>query len=470
MTEKKKSFKMPHLFWIMFGILLIASVLTYIIPAGNFALDANENILPDSFSYLNKQTPITPWRTLTMVYDGLVGSGFIIWIVLAAGAMTGMVMATGAIDDIINWSIYKLQDKNESILISVMFVLMVYLGGFGGSDALIAVVPIGVIFSKKLKLDPIVALGVTTFATLIGFGTGPVNTSTSQMLFEVPLYGTFFTMFIIMNLFMVVGLFFLLRYVKKIKKDPTKSLMYSEGWDPEKIDTNDSVEDVIGSTQKTMPKKSILIFAIYLIQYLTIVLYPIIGSGKTSQFAFIVSINIIVAITVGFIAGFSFDKIGNEFAKGLSAMAFVAFVIGLARVLSMVLIDGNIMDTIVYVLTRPLLQLPRAFSSIFMTGLIGLLDIVVPSSASKSATLIPILKPVLETLNIDANIGVHAFQYGDAFGNFLSPALGWLVGSCVMAEVPFPKWVKWVLPIIVVFFIIAFIIIFLMTNFNYQPF
>ena len=88
-----------------------------------------------------------------LVLQGLINSGAVIWTVLVMGAMTAVVMATGAIDELLNWAIYKLKDKNENILISIMFILMVYLGGFGGSDALIAVVPIGVVFCKKLKLD-----------------------------------------------------------------------------------------------------------------------------------------------------------------------------------------------------------------------------------------------------------------------------------------------------------------------------
>lgn len=157
---KKKSFKMPHLFWIMLGLLVVASLLTFVIPAGEFATDEAGNILGDQFNYLGHQTPVNPWQMLMMVLDGCIGSASVIWTVLCAGAMTAVVMATGAIDEFLNWAIYKLKDKNENILISIMFVLMVYLGSFGGSDALIAVVPVGVIFCKKLKLDPICAIGV----------------------------------------------------------------------------------------------------------------------------------------------------------------------------------------------------------------------------------------------------------------------------------------------------------------------
>lgn len=57
---KKKAFKMPHLLWIMLGLLLIASILTYIIPAGQFATDEAGNVLGDQFNYLGYQTPVNP--------------------------------------------------------------------------------------------------------------------------------------------------------------------------------------------------------------------------------------------------------------------------------------------------------------------------------------------------------------------------------------------------------------------------
>ena len=60
--KAKKGFKMPHLFWIMMGLLLFACLLTYIIPAGEFAVDENGKILGDQFSYLGHQTPVAPWR------------------------------------------------------------------------------------------------------------------------------------------------------------------------------------------------------------------------------------------------------------------------------------------------------------------------------------------------------------------------------------------------------------------------
>lgn len=124
---KKKAFKMPHLLWIMLGLLLIASILTYIIPAGQFATDEAGNVLGDQFNYLGYQTPVNPWQMLMMIVDGFSGSAAVICTVLSMGAMTGVVLSTGAFDDILNYAIFKLKDKGEMVLISGLFILMVYL-------------------------------------------------------------------------------------------------------------------------------------------------------------------------------------------------------------------------------------------------------------------------------------------------------------------------------------------------------
>lgn len=465
-AKQKKSFKMPHLFWIMFGLLMLTSVLTYIVPAGQFATNPETGkIMGDQFGFLGYQTPVSPVQVFFMILDGLTSSSLIGWSVMVSGATVAIVMGTGAFDNFLNWAVYKLKDKDDSILVMVMFALMVYLGAFGGSDALIAIVPIGVMFAKKLRLDPICAIGVSTYATLLGFGTGPTKQATTQLLMGVQIYGTFFTMFISMNVFMIVGMIFLLQYVKKIRKNPQLSLMWDEGWRP---------EEVAGGTDALKEEKlswrTVVVLIIYISQYLVIVLYPMITGDTSKTFPMMIALSMVVSISCGIIGQFSFDKIGNEFSKGLASMAFVAFVIGLAKVMSNIMTTGNILHTIVYWLTLPLMSLPRSVASIGMTGVIALVNMIIPSASSKAAILVPILQPISEALGMMPELAVQAFQYGDGFSNMISPFLGWTVGSCVTAGVPFPKWVKWALPKVLAFIALSFVIMFALTELGWKPF
>ncbi len=461
MEKSKKGFKMPHLLWIMMGLILVSCMATYLIPAGQFAINEAGDVLGDQFSYLGHQTPINPWQAMMMIRDGMAGSATIIFVVMISGANIGVILSTGAIDDFMNWAIYKLKDKGKNVLIILMMVLMAYLGGFGGTDALIAVVPVGVLFAKKLKLDPICALGVTTFSTLLGFGTGPAQQATTQMLIGVPPYSSFITRFIVMNLFIVVGIIMLLRYVKKIEKNPEASLMYSEGWRPE---AEISAEEEAALLKKVdLNWRKIFVIGIFFCQYIIIVAYSLLGGDSSKMFDFMMAVMLIAMILVGIFGGMSADDLGYAFGKGLASMAFVGFVIGLARVISLILGEGNVIHTIVYVLTRPLMGLPKSVSSVGLTAVIALINPIIPSATSKAAILIPIIKPVAEALGMNLHLAVMAFQMGDGFTNLVSPLLGWMIGSCAMANVPYQKWLKWVFPKVLIFLGIAFIIILLLT-------
>ena len=458
---KKINFKMPHLLWLMLGLVVLSCLATYIIPAGKFVVDSDGKILADQFEYLGNQTPISIWQGFCLIKDGLVGASTIIFVVMISGANIHIMLETKAIDNFMNWSLHKMKDKNKSILIILLFFLMAYLGGFGGTDALIAVVPIGILFSKKLKLDPIVALGVTTFATLIGFGTGPAQQAPTQMLMGIAPYSSFFTRFAYMNFFTIVGIMMVLNYVKKIQRNPENSLMYGEGWNPNEVKNDIDEDSLIKETHITW--KTVLILVVFFAQYLIIVLYPLLGGDNSKLFNVMIAVLTISSLIIGLLGGMSGDELGKQFGAGLATMAFIGFVIGLAKVISLILNDGNVIHTIVYVLTKPLRFLPESVTNIGIAIVVSILNPLIPSATSKAAILVPIIHPVAETLKLNLNIVIVAFQLGDGFTNLISPLLGWMVGSCVMAEVPFSKWVKWVFPKVIIFMLLSFVLIYILT-------
>lgn len=459
--KEKKQFKMPHLLWIMFGIILLSCLATYLIPAGQFATNEAGEIVGTEFQYLGYQTPVSPWEALMKMKSGLVGAATIMFVVMVSGATINVVLKTGVLDDLMNWAVYKLKDKGTSLLIALMMILMAYLGGFGGTDALIAVVPIGILFAKKLKLDPICALGVTTFASLIGFGTGPAQQATTQMLMGVTPYSAFFTRLLIMNFFLAAAVIMVLGYVKKIRKNPEASLLYDSGWRPEYAQADVDENQILKKVD--MNWRKIAVIAIFIGQYLVIAMYSLLGGDSSLTFDFMIAVMLCTMILVGFIGGMTPEELGQNFAKGLSSMAFVAFVIGLAKVISLVLGDGNVIHTIVYVLTKPLMELPKSVASIGLTIIVSIINPIIPSATSKAAILVPIMKPVAEALGMQLNLAVVAYQMGDSFTNLLSPLLGWMIGSCVMADVPFAKWFRWVFPKVLLFILLACLIVFVLT-------
>lgn len=454
--KKKKQFRLPHLLYIMLGIIFIAWAATYIIPAGNFGKTPDGKIDGTVFNYLGQQTPVSLSRLLFMFMEGMMNSSIVIFIVLMTGANLGVILETGAVDEFLNWSIYKLRNKSASVLVPMIFILMVYLGAFGGSDALIAIVPIGILFAKKLKLDPICGLLTTFLPSMIGFGTGPTKPMVPQMMMGVPLFSGFGFRMISMNLFMLIGLFFTMRYINKITKDPTKSVMGNTDWLSEENNEDLEIKEVHLSI------RSILVLVILITQYLVMVWYSLVIKERVFEFNF--GFFIFTTILAGFVGGMKADDIGNAFAKGLGDLAFVVFIIGLASVVSLLLKEGNIIDTIVYNITRPLMGLNRGLSAIGIDVVITIINPIIPSATSKAAILMPIIQPVTDALGMHPQIAVQAFQYGDGFTNLISPALGWTMGSLTMAKVPYNKWVKWIIVPLITFVIVGFILMYVIVQ------
>lgn len=90
--------------------------------------------------------------------------------------------------------------------------------------------------------------------------------------------------------------------------------------------------------------------------------------------------------------------------------------------------------TIAYYASLPLQNLGAGFASIGISIVVSLLNFFIPSASAKAAALVPIVKPMAETLGIPLQVATQAFQIGDGFCNLISPFLGW-----TMAAWPLPR-------------------------------
>ena len=179
---------------------------------------------------------------------------------------------------------------------------------------------------------------------------------------------------------------------------------------------------------------------------------------------FMVAISLVTAVIMGFFAKFNSTKIADTIARGLADMAFVGIIIGLARVVSLILNQSNIIDTIVYVLTRPLLEVGLGTSTVLMVITFGAINFLIPSATAKAAILIPIVAPIADAIGLDPQLAIQAFQFGDGFTNQISPVLAWLLGSCAMAGVSYGTWVRWVFPKILLFLALSCVIMLLLVS------
>lgn len=373
-----------------------------------------------------------------MILPGLTSSGQVIGLLLCGGGFSGVVLATGAIDRMVDFAIYKFKNKGLSILIPIVFFIYCFVGGFQGGDQIIAMVPIGLAFAKKLRLDPVVGLSVV----LLAFHVGGLSSPTSyamlpQLMMGVELYSGFGTRVLMWAILSVVGMLLVLRYAKKVAKDPNNSILPTEEWYNE-LDT--------GSTEvkeASITGCDIAVVVLFLLQpIVALILVTGLGMGTPATAATM----IIMAIIIGLVHGFNGDQIGGAFAKGTAGMAFVGFIIGVAASLSTVMNTGNIIHTIVHYACMPLNGLSTGVAAVGMNLVITFINLFIPSASAKAAVLVPIVQPMCEMLGVTLQVGVQSFMYDDKLTNIISPVLGTTVAALALAKIDYTKWVKWVLP------------------------
>jgi len=454
-TKKKAGFKLPHLMFLMLGLLIFMSLMTYVIPAGAYGVNPDGSLDGNTFNLLGHQTPVNPWTAMVNILTGLQNSSYVIAILLVNGGAIGVILGTKAIDRIVDYALFKLKDKGVVVLVPAVVFMIGMLGAFGGGDHLVALIPVGIMLAKKLRVDPVMAIGLTTFAVFMGSSWSPTAPIIHWTMMDLPLYSGFPVRFGMMILITLLNCFFVTRYALKVHKDPSKSALGDTSWTADLEVENDTLKEV------TLKPTDLAITFLFFFQYVLIVVgMSVLGMPRGIQPA----IMIISCVICGLLAGWKGDDIGNAFAKGCGGMAFICFIIGVANSMSIVMTDGNILHTIVYYACLPLRGLGKGFASIGISVVITFINLFIPSASAKAAILFPIVKPMCEALGLTAQVGVQAFQIGDQFTNAISPCLGMTVASCAAAGVPFDKYVKFAIRIVIPLWLISLAVLYVLST------
>ncbi|MEG0764150.1 MAG: TIGR00366 family protein [Oscillospiraceae bacterium] len=436
---KKPALRAPNLLVLIFALILVASLLTYIVPAGQFNIGENGRVIAGTYHSV-EQTPVSPWQAISMIFEGMNASGYIIFVIMLMGGCITAVLATGAVEQLISYAIYRLHKKNVLLLVPCCIVLMALLASFGGSDAFIAFIPVGIIFARRLRLDPIAAVAVFFMSSFVGFFSGPFIMSTQAMA-GVPPFSGFVVRICVLIAIITFTCFYITRYCKRVISNPEHSLMGNTDWLQECFDEDAPQQEV------KLDKRAVITLVLLIGSFAGLAIaLPIFNLG----YAELVGVLILVVIATGLLYGKSLSDIADGFSKGVMSMSGIAIIVGMARTISLVLDSGSILHTVIYVITQPLSYCGAGIAAILLFLSNAFINLFIPSCSGQAAVVIPLMLPVGEVLGITPQVVVSAFIYGDGLTNLCIPTFGVLVGALMMAKVPFGKWLKFVVPFVVI--------------------
>lgn len=443
MKEKKK-LQFPDVYALLFLMCVAAMIATWFIPAGTFerVQDGNINkVVAGTFQYVDAN-PQTPWDMMKAVYQGFINSANTIFMIFFCGAAVAILEESKALSTAFAVLAKKLKGKEWLAIAIVMYALGLgnCAGAFGNLG--IAIIAIGIFLAKSMGGDAFLGFLITYFGLMSGMSIGFANPNIvglAQTIAELPIFsGTpprAAACIVNITFLFLVTLF----YYKTIKKDPAKSLNYKPGLKPSDYMGLESLGGG-AAVEAKLTKRQIANIVFFAAGVCCCVYFTIKNSWGTKEIA---SWFLSLGIISGIISGFGMNRIAKVFIKGCQPMVFASFMVGLATTVSLILTNGQVMDTIVNALSIPLNYMGATLGSGFMVIINAVINLLIPSGSGQAAVVMPLMTPLADLSGITRQVAVQAFQFGDGLSNLATPLNGPLMGCLAIAGVSFPKYFKW---------------------------
>ena len=458
--------RIPHTFTIVFALIVLAAVLTWVVPAGEFvrqSIEVNgatrEVVVNDSFHYV-ESSPQT-WQIFSALYNGFVDKADIIIFILMVGGAFWILNNSHAIDvgvmaflrSVRRLGRYKLIRKLgvDNIIITMVMLLFSLFGAvFGMSEETIAFVVVFIPLAIQMGYDSIVGVCMCYVAAHVGFAGAMLNPFTigiAQGIADLPLFsGLEYRMFC-WALLTVVGIAFVLWYAHRVKAKPERSPVHKlDDYWRERVESNQ---------ETTLTLRHGLILVLLLLTIVALVVGVLAWGWYIEEIS---ALFLAMGIVSGIIDRQGADNIAKLFLAGCKDILSAALVVGLASGIIFILRDGRVIDTILYGLSRSLGELGEMASLGVMYLFQTLLNIVMPSGSAKAALTMPIMTQFADQIEVSRQTTVLAFQFGDGFTNMLTPTSGVLIGVLGIARIPYGTWLKWAWKFILALIVLGFLL------------
>lgn len=411
-----------------------------------------EVVVPGTYKKV-EANPQGIWSFLVAPIKGFQRAAEIIGFIFLVGGAFGIVNATGAIETglsrLISFSTNKPHYK--SIIIPIVMLLFSIAGAtFGMSEEVLVFILITIPLALALGYDSIVGVAMPFIGAGAGFAgafSNPFTVGVAQGISNVDMFSGWEYRLVVWFAFTLAAIVYVMWYARRIEKAPELSSML----DIDKQREKSNVEDI-----PTFNWKHKLV----LFELLISLILLIVGVSKWGWFIQEIAG---LFIGLGFVAAFTFslstERTTSAFLSGAKDMMTAAIVIGLTNGLLIVAIEGKIIDTILHVLADSAKGLPKAISIQIMFLFQGFLNFFMPSGSGQAALTMPIMAPLSDLLGISRQTSVLAFQLGDGLFNMIIPTSGVTMGVLAIGKVPFDKWFKWLLPLMIAFVAIGMLLL-----------
>ncbi|MEE8823365.1 hypothetical protein LASUN_09750 [Lentilactobacillus sunkii] len=488
-TPKKRRFKMPSAYTILFLIIIFVAILTWIIPAGQYSTDKAGNIIAHTYKAV-ASNPQGIWDVFSAPIYGMVGNDTtegaisVSLFILVIGGFLGVVNQTKALDDGIATVVSKYKGK-EKVLIPLLMILFA-LGGstYGMAEETIAFYPLLIPVMIGVGFDSLVAVAIVLVGSQVGCLASTVNpfaTGVASQTLHISPGDGIISRAVLFVIVVAISILFVYRYAAKIEKDPSKSYVFEQREeDLKRFALNH--EDQPGTKMTGRQKAVLYMFGLtFVIMIMGLIPWdqinknwtfftsftksvqnvPFLGSLIGSNlvpfgswyFTEITTLFFLMAIIVMFVFHMKESTFIESFLAGMSDFMGVAIVVAVARGIQVVMNDGNITATVLHWGEMGLSNLGSVVFIILAYVFYIPMSFLIPSTSGLAAATMGIIGPMGKFAGVDPSLVVTAYQSASGWVNLITPTSGVVMGALTIAHVNITTWWKFMFKLMVYLFL-----------------
>lgn len=447
-----------HPLLIVCAMLLVAVLLTHVLPAGTF--DRHEKqVVAGSYQPKAKVNGLqalfagdAPSNTDTTaraagvvalfkaIPAGMSLANSLIFMVMFVGGTFGILRATGVIDAGVD-RLLQLTSGNRYLLACGLLVILACGSTFlGFSSEYVALIPIVMELGRRLQLPNLFAPAVVALADFIGYMasvTNPIALGVSQPLAGVPVFSGFGPRLILFAVLLGLGLAHLSLYLRRLP----------------------SIDHLPEHVRLTMRQVGVL--STLILGGAALVVGTAVWSWHTPELA---SVFIALGVLLAVVGGLRPVAAADAFLDGMRTMLLPCLLIGVAGAIGILLQSSQVLDSVVQAIAGGIAghtQGVVAGGLVFAEMVFGIL---IPSVSAKAAVSLPILTPIAHLSGVSGQVSVSAVLIGSGLTNMITPTNPLLLAFLAAAKVDYGDWLRFIAPLFAIFCVVGFSAIYLMAS------
>jgi uncharacterized ion transporter superfamily protein YfcC len=450
--------RLPHPFILLLGGVAVAALLTWILPAGAYDRvpdpdTGRERVVAGSYHAV-PATPVGPLAAVLAVPRGIVAGADVVLLVLFVGGAFALLDGTGALGRLVQaLAARATRPRLTVVLVSLFFASLGALENL--HEELIALMPVLVVLSRGLGFGAVTALAMGVGAAVVGAAFGPSNPFAAGLAFkfaDLPPISQGGLRLVL--LFAAIGVW-IAWTLSQTRRDDVNSGAVAP------LEGEGDGSPATGSTVAADPVNA-RDFVLLALLVVPILIY--VWGVLTLDWGFneLTALYLVAGLLVGLVAGRTLSQTAVEYLQGMETMLAAALFIGTARAISLVLTEGQVIDTIVAGLVAPLSSLPTHAAAVLMVPVHALIHVPVVSNSGQAVLTMPIMAPTADLLGISRDAAVMAYQTGAPLMDAITPTNGALLAMLMNAGVPLGRWLRFVIPGMLLVSLVGFAGIYLM--------